>query len=325
MKVEILETLRNAEGFVSGQELCEKFNVSRTAVWKAINTLKKEGYEFEAVQNKGYRITKVPDLLSENEWYSINKNQWVGKKVKYFENIDSTNVVASHMAEEGAEHGTLVFANQQTMGKGRRGRTWISKPGTGIYMTLILKPDILPNEASMLTLVSALAVVKALEEVAGIEGKIKWPNDVVVNGKKICGILTEMSAQIDYISYIVVGIGINVLGEEIDEEIKNMATSLYLETGKKINRMEFMEKIWEKFEAYYEIFLKTKDMSALEKEYNSYLANCKEKVCVLDPKGKYEGTAQGINSQGELIVDTWEARRLVSSGEVSVRGIYGYV
>ena len=251
MKAEILRLLRETDGYVSGQELCNQFGVSRTAVWKAINQLKEAGYEIEAVQNKGYHLVSVPDRMDEVELASIRKTEWAGAETYYFDKIDSTNTKAKELAEEGHPSGTFVVADQQTAGKGRRGRSWDSLPGTGIYMTLMLKPDINPNHASMLTLVTAMAVANAMHRVTGAEALIKWPNDIVING--------------------------------------------------------------------------TEDLSALQEEYDQLLVNRGRQVRVLDPKEPFEGKAMGITKKGELIVDTWESRKLVSSGEVSVRGIYGYV
>ena len=310
---------------MSGQELCERFGVSRTAVWKAMNQLKKEGYEIESVQNKGYHLVKTPDILSKNELVSIRKTKWVGTEICYFDVTDSTNTQAKSLGEGDAPNGTLVVAGKQESGRGRRGRSFESPAGTGIFMTLLLRPEIEPQNASMLTLVSALAVAKGIEHMVDLPVQIKWPNDIVINGKKVCGILTEMSAQMDYVNYIVIGIGINVGNEEFPEEIKDVATSIYLESGKHVNRAMLIEKIWEEFEDYYELYEKTQDLSSLVKEYDSYLVNRGQKVRVLDSKEPYEGKAMGITDRGELIVDTWEARRLVSAGEVSVRGVYGYV
>ena len=238
---------------------------------------------------------------------------------------DSTNTQAKSLGEGDAPNGTLVVAGKQESGRGRRGRSFESPAGTGIFMTLLLRPEIEPQNASMLTLVSALAVAKGIEYMVDLPVQIKWPNDIVINGKKVCGILTEMSAQMDYVNYIVIGIGINVGNEEFPEEIKDVATSIYLESGKHVNRAMLIEKIWEEFEDYYELYEKTQDLSSLVKEYDSYLVNRGQKVRVLDSKEPYEGKAMGITDRGELIVDTWEARRLVSAGEVSVRGVYGYV
>lgn len=326
MKEEILRLLRSADGYISGQELCNRFGVSRTAVWKAINQLKEAGYEIEAQQNKGYRLMAAPDLMTEAEIKSLMHTEWVAKEVLYFDTIDSTNIKAQELAEKGYQSGTLVVADKQESGKGRRGRSWVSPSGTGIFMTLMIKPDINPNNASMLTLVAALAVAKAITSVTGEEALIKWPNDIVVNGKKVCGILTEMNAQFDYINHIVVGIGINVHNESFPEEISQMASSLMIEAGgKRFHRAQIIAETMAYFEQYYDTFLKTQDLSALVREYDKLLVNRNKSVRVLDPKEPFDGKAMGITPKGELIVDTWESRKLVSSGEVSVRGIYGYV
>ena len=326
MKEEILRLLRGADGYISGQELCNRFGVSRTAVWKAINQLKEAGYEIEAQQNKGYRLMAAPDLMTEAEIKSLMHTDWVAKEVLYFDTIDSTNTKAQELAEKGYPSGTLVVADKQESGKGRRGRSWVSPSGTGIFMTLMIKPDINPNNASMLTLVAALAVARAITSVTGEEAMIKWPNDIVVNGKKVCGILTEMNAQFDYINHIVVGIGINVHNESFPEEISEMASSLMIEAGgKRFHRAQIIAETMSYFEQYYDTFLKTQDLSALVKEYDKLLVNRNKSVRVLDPKEPFDGKAMGITPKGELIVDTWESRKLVSSGEVSVRGIYGYV
>lgn len=326
MKEEILRLLRSADGYISGQELCNRFGVSRTAVWKVINQLKEAGYEIEAQQNKGYRLMAAPDLMTEAEIKSLMHTDWVAKEVLYFDTIDSTNTKAQELAEKGYPSGTLVVADKQESGKGRRGRSWVSPSGTGIFMTLMIKPDINPNNASMLTLVAALAVAKAITSVTGEEALIKWPNDIVVNGKKVCGILTEMNAQFDYINHIVVGIGINVHNESFPEEISQMASSLMIEAGgKRFHRAQIIAETMSYFEQYYDTFLKTQDLSALVREYDELLVNRNKSVRVLDPKEPFDGKAMGITPKGELIVDTWESRKLVSSGEVSVRGIYGYV
>lgn len=326
MKEEILKMLRETDGYISGQELCNKFGVSRTAIWKVMKQLKEAGYNIEAQQNKGYHIVSAPDVMDAAELKSIWKPKWVGCEILYFDSIDSTNTKAQELAEKGYPSGTLVVADKQIAGKGRRGRNWESPSGCGIFMTLMLKPDINPNNASMLTLVSALAVAKALADITGKDAKIKWPNDIVIDSRKVCGILTEMSAQFDYINNIVIGIGINVNNSSFPEEISATASSLrLLSGGKKYRRAEIIEKIMEYFEKYYSIFLETEDLSALVNEYDAMLVNMKKQVKVLDPKEPFEGKAMGITKTGELIVDTWESRKLVSSGEVSVRGIYGYV
>ncbi len=325
MRAEILRLLRETDGYVSGQELCEQFGVSRTAVWKAIKQLQATGYEIEAVPNRGYRLKSSADVLTKDEIASLLYTKWIGKDLYCYDTIGSTNARAKELAEQESEHGTLVVADQQTQGRGRRGRSWQTPPQTGIAMSLLLRPEINPGNASMLTLVTALAVANAITSLSGVEAMIKWPNDVVMNGRKVCGILTEMNAQFDYISYIVIGIGINVHNEQFPEELSQMAGSILTESGKRIHRAELVARSMAYFEQYYETFLKTEDLSGMLEAYNHLLVNRGREVRVLDPKEPFSGRAVGITKKGELMVDTWSSRKLVSSGEVSVRGIYGYV
>lgn len=326
MKVEILALLRECDGFLSGQELCDRFGVSRTAIWKAINQLKKEGYEIEAVQNRGYRLVSCPETLSKNELESRMKTKWVGKRVVYFDETGSTNADARREADNDAPCGTLVVADCQKSGKGRRGRSWQSPAGTDIYMSLLLKPTFSPDIASMLTLVTAISVAEGIHQVTGLEAKIKWPNDIVVNRKKVCGILTEMNAERDFIHYVVVGVGINVNMDDFAEEIKDMATSLKLELGTDVSRAELIPVVMECFEANFELFCREKNLSALKERYNELLVNKRTLVKVLDPKGEFSGIAGGITDTGELIVYGEDGKITnVYAGEVSVRGMYGYV
>ncbi len=242
----------------------------------------------------------------------------------HFDEIDSTNKKAKELGQKDCPHGTLVTADTQVSGIGRRGRSWSSEKDAGIYMSMVLRPEIETDKAAMLTLVAAMAVEKALLELEA-DVKIKWPNDIVLNQKKICGILTELSLKGTEIDFVVLGIGINVNNKEFPEEIKETASSLSLELGADIDREMLITKVWKQFDVYYELFLQTKDLSLLKEEYESVLANKNEKVKVLDPLGEYVGIAAGITNTGELIVDTEGERKLVSGGEVSVRGIYGYV
>ncbi|MGL5260258.1 MAG: biotin--[acetyl-CoA-carboxylase] ligase [Lachnospiraceae bacterium] len=325
MKAKILNLLRNKNDYVSGQELCKEFGVSRTAIWKAVGQLKEEGYQIEAVQNKGYKLKSYPDILSHNEIASRLLTKWVGKDLYFFETIDSTNKELRKLAEKDAKHGTIVLANHQQDGKGRRGRSWVSPAKTSISMSVLCRPNFSPNKASMLTILMAYAIAKSIKKCTGLDAQIKWPNDVLVNEKKVCGILTEMNAEVDYIHYVIIGPGINVNLEEIPEELKDIATSLFLEKGQKISRAELIEEIALEFEMCYEQFLETKTLSFLQEDYNELLISKEKVVRVLDPKGEFIGTSKGINELGELIVkkETGE-QELVYAGEVSVRGIYGY-
>ena len=279
-RAETLRLLRESGENVSGQDLCEHFGISRTAVWKIMNQLKEEGYEIEAVQNKGYRLLNEPDLMTKDELESRTHTKYVGQTVYY-----------SHVS-----------------------------------MSLLLYPDLEPAKAPMLTIVMGLAVVQGVQRALGVDTRIKWPNDAVLNGKKLCGILTEMSAQIDYINYVVIGTGINVNQTEFPEEIAEIATSLAIEMGHPVNRAKIVAAVLEAFEENYEKFLEAGDLSALQEAYEAVLANKDQPVRVLDPKEPFEGVALGITSTGELRVRKEDGTIAeVHSGEVSVRGLYSYV
>ncbi len=328
MKAEILSLLRNSGEYISGQEICERFGVSRTAVWKAVKQLKEEGYQIEAVQNKGYRMTDSSDVLNEEELKSRMKTKWAGQNVKYFDRTGSTNIDAKKFAAAGVSHGTLVVADNQENGRGRRGRSWQSPAGSNVYFTIVLRPVFEPDKASMLTLVMALSVTEAIENDCGIRAKIKWPNDIVINKKKICGILTEMEISLESndIQFVVIGVGINTNQTEFPEEMKEMAGSLLSEGGKKISRAGIIAKVMECFEKNYEVFAEKKDLSPMMEAYNAALVNKDRQVRVLDPKGEYTGTAKGINEKGELLVQKKDGKiEEVYAGEVSVRGLYSYV
>lgn len=317
MKSEILRLLKESDDYVSGQQLCERFQVSRTAVWKVVDQLKKEGYEIEAVPRKGYRLVESPDVLSEAELES--------ESIFVFKETDSTNIQAKAGGEKGEPHGTLYVAESQSAGRGRRGRRWESPEGESIYMSLLLRPEFPPVKAPMLTLVMALAVARALRERTGVDVQIKWPNDLVVQGRKICGILTEMSTEMTWINYVVIGIGINVNQNEFPEELKDCASSLKMETGRRFRRSHLIAAVMEHFEMYYEQFLQEGSLAGFRKEYNELLVNKGRQVKILEPGNHYEAYALGINDTGELIVEKEDGSvQNIFAGEVSVRGIYGY-
>ncbi|MCI8837903.1 MAG: biotin--[acetyl-CoA-carboxylase] ligase [Hungatella sp.] len=326
MKAEIIKLLKERNGYVSGQELCGRFGVSRTAVWKVIRQLEAEGYGIEAVRNRGYRLVEMTDVLSGAEIESCMEGGLIGARVVYYEETDSTNTRAKVLAEEGAPSGTLVVAEKQNAGKGRRGRGWSSPPGSGVWMSVVLRPDIEPSHASMLTLTAALGVSEGIYRVTGIMPQIKWPNDLVLSGKKICGILTEMTTEMDTIQYVVTGMGINVNTPEFPKELKDKASSLYLETGRTWRRGPLIGAMAFALGEYYERFLAAGDLGTLKGEYESRLANLNRQVTVLASGGEYRGTCLGIDRQGELLVEREDGTvSRVLAGEVSVRGIYGYV
>lgn len=273
--------------------------------------------------------TDKSDVFSANEILCRLSTKWAGKTLYYLPVTGSTNTDAKRYADKGAPHGTTVVADMQTAGKGRRGKIWQSPQGSSIYMTIMLKPDFPPDKASMLTLVMALSVAEAIEETTGLSGGIKWPNDIVVNRKKVCGILTEMNAESDHIQYVVIGVGINVNNaspEEFPEEIRQTATSLKIESGTQISRAVLSERVLSHFEKNYDMFVRTLDLTLLKEAYEKRLLNFNTEVKVLDPKGEYEGIARGINEIGELLIEKEEGEIVpVYAGEVSVRGLYGYI
>lgn len=326
MKTKILKLLEEADGYVSGQELCEKLGVSRTAVWKTIKKLKEEGCEIEAVSNRGYRLVHLPDWITPEAYAGVVESRWMGSPYLYCREIDSTNEEAKRQSQRADAHGMLVSADTQTGGKGRLGRVWKSPFGTTIAMSLLLKPEIAATHVSMLTLVAALSISQAIDEVTGLRTQIKWPNDIVVDGKKVCGILTEMSADMDRIYYVIIGIGINVNTQEFPEEIQKTATSLSLEIKETVSRRLIIAKSMKYMEKNYETFMETQDMSRLLDAYQARLVNVNQTVRVLAPGDSYTGVSEGINKLGELLVRREDGELThVISGEVSVRGIYGYV
>ena len=274
----------------------------------------KESYE-EIVTDGIYNETTIADQIH---------TKWAGKTVHFARETDSTNLWIKRLAKEGASEGTLALAEFQSAGRGRLGRSWEVPEGTSVMMSILLRPKFEPQYAPTLTLVMGMAVAKAVKSL-GFDVSIKWPNDVVVSHKKICGILTEMGVRDGKIDYAVIGVGINVNIKEFPEEMADKATSLYLESGKEFDRSQIPGLVMEAFEEYYEKFAAACDLSGLKEEYESILANYNQPVRVL-AKEPYEGVARGITDGGELLVEKTDGTiATVSAGEVSVRGLYSYV
>lgn len=262
-----------------------------------------------------------------NEETIVNEihTKWAGKTVHFAKETDSTNVWVKELAREGAAHGTLAVAEFQSAGRGRFDRRWTAPEGSAVTMSILLRPEFSPQYASMLTLVMGLSVAQAVRE-SGFEPSIKWPNDVVLSGKKICGILTEMSVLEDSIQYVVIGVGINVNTPEFQPEIADKATSLFLESGQLWDRSQVIGLVMKCFEKNYEKFIKTCDLTYLKEEYEELLANRMKPVRVLNGVDSYEGLCRGVNRMGELLVERQDGQiSRVGAGEVSVRGLYSYV
>lgn len=326
MKEKILALLRTSSDYISGQAICEKLGVSRTAVWKNINALKAEGYIIDAVNNKGYRLVGEPDIVTKEKIEAALTTSVIGRELYYYDETDSTNIRAKLVGETDGTHGALFVANEQNAGRGRRGRAWSTPKGTSIAMTFLLRPDVPIENVSRLTILSALATARALADTAGLQAQIKWPNDVVVGGKKICGILTEMSSEGMDIKYAVVGIGINVSMMEFPEELADKATSIKLENGTGCDRSKLVASVANHFEELYDAFVKCQDLQFMLDEYNSILVNKDEQVYVIEGYNRTEYTALGLAPNGGLRVKDKDGQEsIIISGEVSVRGIYGYV
>lgn len=267
--------------------------------------------------------------MRKQEIVSRLETKWIGREIQVLDEVDSTNVRAKEAAACGASDGFVVLADCQTAGRGRRGRQWSSPAGENVYVTVLLRPGIETEKAPMITLLVACAVVRAVRNLE-LKGDrmplIKWPNDLVIEGKKICGILTEMGMKSGKVDYVVVGTGINCNQTTFPKEIEQKASSLKLEYGHDVNREAITASFLKEFEELYEEFSETGSLAFVREEYEELLVNKGRKVCVLEPGKEWTGEALGITDTGELIVKN-EAGEFceVASGEVSVRGVYGYV
>ncbi len=321
----ILEKLKQHKEYISGEELSELFNVSRTAIWKHINELRKEGYNIVSSTKKGYSLVEPPDLLDSRE-LQIPTGQIIGHELVRFSEIDSTNNYAKKIASEGCQHGTIVVADKQTRGRGRVGRDWKSYNGEGLWFSVVLRPDLEPEYIQIVTLAAAVAVVEGIFENQGIVCGIKWPNDIILNNYKLGGILTELSAEPEHINYVVVGIGINVNQDEngFDDDIKNKATSLKLHTGKCSSRVRLLESILSKFEQIYSEVIQGKTQEIIN-TWGKYSVTLGKEVKIILKGTEYIGLAQSITEDGKLIVKCNDGEvREISSGEIQVRGLLGY-
>ena len=321
-KDNVLKYLKESDGFVSGEELSAKLNVSRTAIWKSIESLRDFGYKIESVTNRGYKLDFCPDKYSEAEINLGLKTEFIAKKVYCFDSIDSTNSEAKRQALQGAPNGSLFITEQQTGGKGRLGRSFSSPHGVSLYFSILLRPEATPIRVESLTLISGLAVCEAIREYTGLSAMIKWPNDVVIGTKKVCGILTEMSAEVEQIEFLVVGIGVNVNNKGFDEGLKEKATSLYLECGKNFRRIELLRRILQKFEKL------LKDTASgntgFLEEYKKSCISLGRRVSFMRGNKQVSGKAVNVSEKGELIVRLENGESVpVYSGEVCVQGIYG--
>ena len=316
--------LNNKDNFISGEDLSNKLGISRTAVWKHIKKLKEEGYNIESVNKKGYRLESFPgDLLtSENIKYNL-QTEMIGDNIHHLQTIDSTNEYLKRIGDKSTD-GTVVISEEQTRGKGRMGRTWQSNSGEGIWMSLLLKPNIIPFKAPFITLVAGVSVVTALRKL-NVPAQIKWPNDIILNDKKICGILTELSAEIERVNYIIVGMGMNVKNMYFSGELEHKATSLYKE-GYILQRVDIVDEILYEFEKNYIDYIENDNKEHVLNLFRQYSNIINKEIYLITNDKRELVTCIDINDSGNLIVkDKDNNIREIMSGEVSIRGINGYI
>lgn len=318
MKSKILDMLRTADGYISGEKISNSLNISRTAVWKHINALRKDGFEIESVTNRGYRLISSPDIIAAHDILSALNTEFIGRNIICLDETDSTNNECKR--NSGLADGTVYTSEMQSGGKGRRGNPWSSPKGCGAWFSILLKPEIPPYEVSKITLIAGLAVCRAF----GNGAMIKYPNDIVIGTKKVCGILTELSAETDCVNYVVCGIGVNVNTPSFGKELSEKATSLFIESKKKYPRSKIIADILNEFEPLYKSFLKNGLASVID-DYKKRCITLNSAVNVTYNKTTVQGICTDIKADGSIEVTSSDGVITVNSGEVSVRGIYGYV
>jgi len=301
---EILRLFRQRkEEFVSGEELSHTLGVTRTAVWKQIKLLRDLGYVIEAIPSRGYRLATAPDTLIPAEIQNGLGTRLIGREVVYFEKTDSTNVRAHELGETAAPDGTVVVAEQQSGGKGRRGRHWISPPGVNLYTSVLLRPEIFPRFATQLTFVSAVAVARAIGEVTGLKPRVKWPNDVLLGGKKVAGLLNEMSAETESINYVILGIGVNLnmRAEQFPTDLRYPATSVALEQGAPVSRLDFARALFRRLDDTYFLYLE-KGFQPVVREWEGLCDMIGGEVEVDYQDRFVRGRAEGLDPDGALML-----------------------
>lgn len=323
-KQQVLEFLRRHRGeYISGEELSRDLAISRTAVWKHIQSLRQDGYRIDAQTRRGYCLLSIPDCFYPEEVVAGLETAWLGRTLYYYDEVGSTNQVAKELADGGAPEGTVVVAECQTGGRGRRGRSWISPARKGIWFSVILRPRVAPAQAPQLTLLAAVAVAAAVRERTGLPLGIKWPNDLLAGGRKVCGILTEIKAEIDAVEYIVLGIGLNANLEagDFSPEVRPQATSLYLELGRPVERVPLFQRILSWLEKWYERW-QEEGFAPVREAWKEASITLGQEVRVNSWREVFQGVALDIDDEGSLLVrDAGGRVRRFNSGEVSLRPV----
>ena len=299
MQDKILNLLKKKEGYISGEDISRHLDISRQALWKHIQELKDKGYAIEAVPHLGYHLESSPDRLFDFEVSRGLNTRTFGKKIFYFDTLTSTIDMAMDLGVKGAANGTLILAESQTKGKGRLGRTWFSPKYKGLYMSLILRPDMLPTQAPILTLLTAVGICDAIKNATGVTTQIKWPNDILVNNKKVCGILTQVIAETDRIDFMIISAGINVNNDK--KSLISTATSLKEQKKDEVSRVGLLQEILRELEAKY-LFLEKKGSGPILEKWRHHNATLGRRVKVYCQHKHVEGEALNIDSDGGLII-----------------------
>lgn len=319
MDDKILSIFRTSKGeFISGEEISEKLKISRSAIWKHIERLRDEGYNIVAQPHLGYKLISAPDkLIAEEISYELH-TRLIGKKIYSYETTDSTMDIAHRLAQTGSPEGTAVFSEGQSKGRGRLGRQWLSPKGKGIYLSLILRPKILPTEAPKITLMSAVAVAKAIRNETSLPALIRWPNDILIEGRKVCGILTEMSAEVNTVKYIILGIGINVNTSK--EPLPKSATSLKYESGDTVSRVELAKELLRQIEEQYFLF-KEEGFGEIVSEWRNLSSMLGNRVKIVCQEKKMEGYAVDLDLSGALVIrqDSGFTEKVLAGDVILVR------
>jgi len=321
LKKEVLKLLKeNREGYLSGGEMSKFLDVSRTAIWKVINKLREEGYKIESVASKGYRLIDDEEIRSDEEVNILLEPYKYFDEGFFYETIDSTNDVLKRKAGERNSKNLVAISKVQSKGKGRLGRVWESNQG--LYMSYLIRPDIMPMAAAIFTQIAAAAVVKTFKEISDLDIKIKWPNDIVVNGKKICGILTELNAELNKVNYLIVGIGINLNQEVFNESLQDIATSYKIETGKNLKINDFLAPFIKNFHGLISAFIEEKSYKEAIRICREYSAIIGKKVNILNGDNKRTVEVLDLTEDGQLLVlNENQNEERVFFGEISIRGI----
>jgi len=315
---EILDLLRVQRDFISGEDISRRLGVSRTAVWKHIHSLLEEGYDIEARRPLGYRLRGIPDLLLPREIQRDLGTRVMGRRILHFHRVGSTNEVARELARKGSPEGTVVVSEEQTAGKGRWGRSWFSPSCSSISLSLILRPRLTPPDTPQVTLLAAVAVAGALRSACGLEAAIKWPNDVLIGGRKVSGILTELEAEMEAVRFLVLGIGINAnqAEEDFPPEMRGRATSLRVESGQAVNRTAVARSLLAELDRWYQVYLQ-EGFGPVAAGWKGLNLTLGRQVVVSSPQRVWQGIARDLAEDGGLLVELEDGRvTKVLAGEV---------